>query len=292
MAIRLGGRLELDGGTESVILPADASVDQSEVADLKKELEQAQQLGEAYARELASVFAAATEEPHGTTERAPSEEREHRFDQLVNTARGILRVLGPTLAHLREDAGLAESSPGSRGLHERLVQRTSVLAEVVGELRRVASTTLDEPTTNVALSALVREIAEAAGARAARHAVSLELEVADSIALSSRKGVLSLLVRALFDHAIAATPRNRSVTVRASRLRDGVALFVEDGGPQVPAASVGALLEHRIDPASLGRPVGLSLLIAQAAANQLGGTLTMSDAPNGRTSVTASWSAV
>jgi hypothetical protein len=160
MAIRLGGRLELDGGTESVILPADASVDQSEVADLKKELEQAQQLGEAYARELASVFAAATETPQSATERAPSEEREHRFDQLVNTARGILRVLGPMLAHLREDAGLAESSASGRGLHERLVQRTSVLAEVVGELRRVASTTLDEPTTNVDLGALIREIAE------------------------------------------------------------------------------------------------------------------------------------
>src|SRR5262249_2912596 len=34
MATRMGGRLDLEGGTMALLLPADASVDQSEVADL------------------------------------------------------------------------------------------------------------------------------------------------------------------------------------------------------------------------------------------------------------------
>ena len=54
MATRHGGRLELEGGKETLILPADRATE--EVAELRKELEQAQQLGEAYARELAAVF--------------------------------------------------------------------------------------------------------------------------------------------------------------------------------------------------------------------------------------------
>jgi hypothetical protein len=57
MATRHGGRLELDAGTQSIVLPADGASDRREVSELRKELEQAQQLGEAYARELAAVLA-------------------------------------------------------------------------------------------------------------------------------------------------------------------------------------------------------------------------------------------
>ena len=56
MATRYGGRLELEGATESILLPADGATDQREVADLRRELEAAQRQGEAYARELAAVF--------------------------------------------------------------------------------------------------------------------------------------------------------------------------------------------------------------------------------------------
>src|SRR5215510_10764588 len=56
MATRYGGRLELEGATESILLPADGANDQREVADLRRELEAAQRQGEAYARELAAVF--------------------------------------------------------------------------------------------------------------------------------------------------------------------------------------------------------------------------------------------
>src|SRR6187401_2408939 len=58
MALRHGGAIELEGGTHSILLQADGASDQREVTELRKELEQAQQLGEAYARELAAVLAA------------------------------------------------------------------------------------------------------------------------------------------------------------------------------------------------------------------------------------------
>jgi hypothetical protein len=66
MALRHGGRLELEGGTQTIVLPADGSGE--EVNELRKELEQAQQLGEAYARELAAVFA--RQQPRAVSERA------------------------------------------------------------------------------------------------------------------------------------------------------------------------------------------------------------------------------
>jgi hypothetical protein len=56
VAIRHGGRFELRGNTQCLLLPADASA-HAEVVELQRELEQAQLLGETYARELASVIA-------------------------------------------------------------------------------------------------------------------------------------------------------------------------------------------------------------------------------------------
>ncbi len=60
MAIRYGGRYELDGSNEFIIFPALEAQEAKEVQTLRKELEAAKAQGEMYARELAAVFA---EEP-------------------------------------------------------------------------------------------------------------------------------------------------------------------------------------------------------------------------------------
>jgi hypothetical protein len=54
MAMRYGGRHELEGGTEQLIFPAEA--DNVEREALRRELDEARRQGEVYARELAAVF--------------------------------------------------------------------------------------------------------------------------------------------------------------------------------------------------------------------------------------------
>ena len=101
MAVRLGGRLDLEGGTMSLVLPADASSDQLEMADLRKELEQAQQLGEAYARELAAVFAAG-QLPEVEAESDRRDVASRRFELLVSLASAVHRALHPLVRGLKE----------------------------------------------------------------------------------------------------------------------------------------------------------------------------------------------
>jgi len=55
--------------------------------------------------------------------------------------------------------------------------------------------------------------------------------------------------------------------------------MVSDGGPVVPAAVRTDLLEHQVDPTSLGRPPGPALLIAQVVTTYLGGTLKLGESP-------------
>src|SRR6185436_12400099 len=115
MATQMGGHLDLEGGAMALMLPADASNDQSEVADLRKELEQAQQLGEAYARELAAAFAAGepAQAPSAPVTQDRAEVSARRFDLLVGLASAMHRVLSPVFRGLREDLENHENGPPS-----------------------------------------------------------------------------------------------------------------------------------------------------------------------------------
>lgn len=270
MATRMGGRLELEGGTLSLVLPADAASDQREVEGLRKELEQAQQLGEAYARELATAFAAGHSHEHESKEE-PHADQARRFELLVTLASALHRPLAALLHGLDEESGPSSS----RAPH--LAPAVSLL----GDLGRIAACTSREPAELVDVTRVTREVVQDSEARASRHGLVLTAPAAPELRIRTRARVLSLLIRALVDHAIAATPRGGTVSV-SLRGGDGpVTLTVTDGGPVVPVSARLDLLEHRVDPASLGRPPGIELLVAHTAAASLGGTVRLGESEAG-----------
>ncbi len=268
MATRMGGRLDLEGGTMVLLLPADASNDQSEVADLRKELVQAQQLGEAYARELATVFAAGQmPEPDVQMDRGDVTVR--RFGLLVALSSAVHRTLSPVLHGLEEEVEKLSTSDGRAAMAQQVSSGYSLLAE----LGRVATCPTSEPPHVVDAAKLLRDSVAETEARAARHGVRLMLEVPGELLLSTRSRALTLLARTLLDHAISASPRGTKVAISAVDDGGGARIMVSDGGPVVPAAARADLLEHKVDPASLGRPPGPALVVAQVVASYLGGSL-------------------
>lgn len=280
MALRSGGRLELEGGTQTIVLPADGSGE--EVNELRKELEQAQQLGEAYARELAAVFA--REQPSGLEPAVDAPVSAQRLEMLKSVAVALLRPMRAWLDAVRTDAVLAGEALGEQAQLTRNLQRRSGGGhELFSELNRVAECALDEPARRFDLAALAREEAAQAEARAARHGVQLTLDVPQQQALEGERSVVALLLRALLDHAILATPRDGSVTLRIAPVDAGVELLTEDGGPAIPEAARADLLRQRVNPSSFGRPADLSLLIADAASAHLGSRLALGESARGKT---------
>lgn len=288
MATRHGGRLELESGTQSVLLPADGASDQREVVELRKELEQAQQLGEAYARELAAAFSAGELPVAPAPGEAPGTSTA-RFELLVSTAAALSGALRGMLDGLRSDAAMASEKLGDDSeLAERLSRRVTAALELSRELSRIAECPLDERPTSLDLGRIASEAVNEATTRAARHGVELVLHAEDGLELSLPHTGLELLLRSLLDHGIAATPHGGQVRVDLSRhTAGGVELVVRDGGPRVPEVSRQSVLEHRVDPASLGRPGGISLLGAHVVAAHLGSALSLAESPDGHTEVRA-----
>lgn len=287
MAVRHGGRLELEGGTQSILLPADGASDQREVVELRKELEQAQQLGEAYARELAAVFAAG-DMPVGRSEPPGPGVASERLDALVSAAAGMAREVRELVDGLRSDATAASETLGETAdLAQRLARRTASAAERTVELMRVAECEPSGVKTRVDVARLVRTAATDAEGRAARHGVKLDVVIDGALELSAPRPVLDLAVRSLIDHAIASTPRGERVVIRAARRDAALVLAFEDGGPLVPEAAWQDLIRHRVDPTGLGRPGGLALLAADAAVSALGGDLDLRASDSGRSEIRA-----
>ncbi|HMA93614.1 MAG TPA: hypothetical protein VKP30_13065 [Polyangiaceae bacterium] len=272
MAGRQGGRLELAGNLTRLCLPADASSGQQEILQLRKELEQAQQLGAVYARELAEAFAVSGETPAPTATSA-IQPNERQLQVLVSTASAIVRPLRATTDALRQDIAkigrsLGDNNDAGALLNSRLV----AYGEIISDLERITQVSLDDPPRLVDLPGLLREVIGAADVRARRHHVALSLDCPSDARTTTRPQVFSLLIRSLVDQAILATPKMGSVAVVVDDTTGANALHlrVVDGGPIVPSATYQALLAGEVDPATIGRPAALSWVTAGACIVTLG----------------------
>ncbi|RYE82832.1 MAG: sensor histidine kinase, partial [Myxococcales bacterium] len=104
MAVRHGGRLGLEGNTVTLQLPAGA--EQREVEELRRELAAAQEQGEMYAREIASMFATGP-----AADEAPvSSAHEPSLGALCGSLAATLR---PELVALRDGVGDRDARLGA-----------------------------------------------------------------------------------------------------------------------------------------------------------------------------------
>jgi hypothetical protein len=256
MALRHGGGIELEGGTHSIMLQADGASDQREVTELRKELEQAQQLGEAYARELAAVLSAGdvrTEVP------PPSRGDPEHFNGVKSLAAALHRTL----------RGVPDAPPA--------------VHELVQELAGIAECSLDAEKENLNLGATLRAIGAQLEPHASRAEVELHYDAGHNVVQRIARPAVELLMRSLLQHAILATPRGGVVTAAVHRTELGTALSVIDGGPAVPEASRWDVIRHLGDPTSFGRPTGIALVLANAAATAMSTTLELRESASGHT---------
>lgn len=221
MAIRYGGRYELDGSNEFMVFPALEAEETKEVKTLRKELEAAKAQGEMYARELAAVFA---EEP-GLGTRPPSM-GEHESpaaglrasarlaDALADDLRAVFGPLGA--ARLRAAQG------GASGELVDEVQRALARgAELLALARHMARIGSDPGAIPVDLVAIAQNEVSLATVAFASRGVVLTVAASEDpmpLILDGYPAALRALVGEMLDQSL-----------RNSRPGEEVRVAVEDG---------------------------------------------------------------
>jgi two-component system, OmpR family, sensor kinase len=310
MAVRYGGRYELEGGTEVLALPAEGVEARDDVAKLRKELDEARKQGEAYARELAAVWAS-SDEPVSSSSYppalTPAADRHAVMTRLAGgiaaTLRTILSPIGRDLSDLRAPSAPRRSSPDLEAaaraeVDEKIeaIRRKLVVAqEFVAELSWVGEGEVGEPLRAVDVAEVVRAQAKVLESRAARAGVAVRVHVVpdDSATVIGRLAprALAILARELLSHAIGASTRGSAVTVTLHAPTDevGARLLVDDSGTSLPGAARKALLALEVEPGTFGRPTGVALFIGAEIALAQGALLDIGDAPDGGVRVTVTF---
>jgi two-component system, OmpR family, sensor kinase len=276
MATRYGGRLELEGATASILLPADGATDQREVEDLRRELEAAQRQGEAYARELAAVFSYSQSSPPRFSSH-PAESNKS-LNAISAMAAGVSVQLRSLFRALSRDAGAQQSGasyPPAPG------EPLDLGAELVTDLARLAECPVYESVQHVNLADAVRSAMAELDARAVRRGVTLKGHIPTHADIESRPATAALLARTLIHDAILATPAGGVVRVSVEPQAKGVHFVVTDGGGPVSENVLTALIANRTDPSTLGRPCTIALFVGQALAQHLGTELELAPAAEG-----------
>jgi two-component system OmpR family sensor kinase len=313
MAVRYGGRYELEGATEVLALPAEGVEAREDVAKLRKELDEARKQGEAYARELAAVWAASDEPLSSSSYPPPQTPAADRYAAMTRFAGGIAATLRSVLSPIARDlSALRAPSPPRRSspdleaaargeIDEKLEairRKLLVVQEFVAELSSVGEGEAGEPLRAVDLVEVARGQARTLEARAARCGVAVRVRtVPENLAtVPARTGprAVVVLTRELLSHAIAASTPGSAVTVTLSPPSEGpeaigARLVVDDAGTSLPEAARRALLALEVEPGTFGRPSGVALFIAAEVALAQGALLEIGDAAVGGVRVTVTF---
>jgi signal transduction histidine kinase len=304
MAIRYGGRYELEGGAEVLTLPADGVSERNEREALRRELEEARKQGEVYARELAQAYA--QEGPSSTSPSTfppahpmPAHER---FGVLSRFASGIaaeLRAMLSPAARLvpppRPASGpggppSASAEPAAQAEERwdtvrRALARTQ---DFVGALAHLGELDPEESAADVDLVEAAKNAASSLTARAERSDVKVTV-TGEPQGVRTAPRAVAVLLREILGQAIAASPRGSEVKVAIEGSPGGVSITCDDAGAPLPAKARRAFLGLELEPGTYGRSTSVPLYVAGEIASWRGATLELADAPSGGVRVTVTF---
>lgn len=195
---------------------------------------------------------------------------------LAHEIRNPLNALSINLELLEEELADRPAPPEATRLARREVNR---LARLVNDFLVYARPT--PPTLEaVALAPLVEEVAELVRGECDRAGIELRVETQPLVVEADRGQLFQVLVNLAQNacQAVAASPR-KVVTLAASTAGHNVILDVADTGPGIPRSDL-----HRVREAFFSRRkggTGLGLAIADRIVTSHGGTLMLSNQPEG-----------
>jgi signal transduction histidine kinase len=272
---------------QTLTLPADVDLHRREVENLKKELAAAQAQGEAYARELAAVLRTDTM-PVGArnpssigsaSQQAPSGDSLATLVAAMRGVggeiRGILSSIGRDIAPLRDREGDVAEIAASVGRH------VTAASEIVADLGRLGACPVGELPRHSDLADLVRDVVRDDAVRAARHEVRVVVEAPENAYEVVPVGAFTVLVHALLDHAISASPAGSQVLITVLDEPAGIVVSFDDAGPPFPATAKSGFLSREFEVIAQGRPTGVSLMAAHTIAAHIRMPLDIEDGPHG-----------
>jgi two-component system OmpR family sensor kinase/two-component system sensor histidine kinase QseC len=165
------------------------------------------------------------------------------------------------------------------------VERAGRLVEQLLALAREEPGAPQRPLGRVDLGEAVREAVRSVEPFSSRLGSTVEVQVAPGLCVQGDADALAVLVRNLLDNALRYAGNRATVRVSAEASPGGMALWVDDSGPGVPAADRARVFDRFWRRDSVSAPdatgSGLGMAIVKRIADRHGATVALDDSPLG-----------
>lgn len=190
---------------------------------------------------------------------------------------GMLVQLQSGINESEEEKGRPGFSQVKRGLNRlnHVINQLLVLASIEPEKIRHGFTELD-------LETLAQEILSDISPQALSKDIEMALECSESVSMQGNRELIGILLSNLVSNAIKFTPNKSSVTIKITRLENGVRLIVEDQGQGIPDDMKKWVFErlNRL-PGETEAGAGLGLSIVKEICEIHQGSITLSNPEQG-----------
>lgn len=202
----------------------------------------------------------------------------HEIGSPLHIMCGRARVLvdqNPTLPEVQRQAGILVTQ-GER--ISRIVERLLSLARVRGPLM--------EPNDVVPL---VRSVVELLEYQAKRASISLNMVAPSSLVTVCDRDLVQQVALNLLTNALRAVPSGGKVTVEIREEQGAVSLEVVDSGSGIDLAKKERLFEQFFTTSAEGEGTGLGLAIVKSIVTEHGGTVDVTNQPEGGARFVVKW---
>lgn len=209
--------------------------------------------------------------------RAGAELQADLQDLMFHELRNQMMIIGGFSGLLVRDV---KSVPATECLEaiQRSAEYLSSLAEGFLLVRQIESGVFELPREEVALNAVLDELAELYRLRAAAKQVTLRLEAVAVPPQPLHSGAVRVILSSLLENAIKYSDDGTTVSLRLAAVDGGSHVEIEDEGPGVPKAEAERIFDRfyrgeRLNAATRGS--GLGLYVARTLARHLGGEISL-----------------
>ncbi|WP_298438926.1 ATP-binding protein [Geobacter sp.] len=191
-----------------------------------------------------------------------------------------LAAVGLQVRVLERSAGNAERTEAL----ERLKEGIDRAARLVGQLLALARIEPEAPPlfSNVALTELTEEIVAERARIAMEKGVDLGMTESDAVTVTGEEEALRAMIGNLVDNAVRYTPPGGTVDVAVRRGEHEAVIEVVDTGPGIPAVDRERVFDRFFRRGENTTGSGLGLAIVKSAVERHGGSITLTDADEGK----------
>ena len=217
----------------------------------------------------------------------------HMLDRIEELLEGLRQVTNDIAHDLRTPLGRLRQGletarrreatvEGHKAALDRAIEETNTILDTFNALLRIAQIEAGARKaqfSEIALSGLVRTVAEAYQDVAEDDGNSFSADIDDGIRVQGDKDLLTQMLANLVENAIHHCPAGAHIAVTLRAEDGGALLAVADTGPGIPAEERGRVLErfYRLEQSRTTPGSGLGLPLVKAVADLHGATLTLAD---------------